>query len=154
MEQMALEGIEEAINEKGPYEFQDLVAALLRGMGYHTPFIAPKGKDGGVDGFGTLQLNPFVSFKVIFQCKRYQGTVSRAKVGDLRNAMIGRADKGIMITTGNFSEDAKREAVRDGAPPIELIDAEMLIDMMEKEEIGLKPKTVFDVDYAFFDQYM
>ena len=68
--------------------------------------------------------------------------------------MIGRADKGIMITTGNFSEDAKREAVRDGAPQIELIDAEMLIDMMEKEEIGLKPKTVFDVDYAFFDQYM
>jgi len=41
-----------------------------------------------------------------------------------------------------------------GAPPIELIDAEMLIDMMEKEEIGLKPKTVFDVDYTFFDQYM
>jgi restriction system protein len=68
--------------------------------------------------------------------------------------MIGRADKGIMITTGNFSEDAKREAVRDGAPPIELIDAEMLIDMMEKEEIGLKPKTIFDVDYAFFVQYM
>jgi restriction system protein len=68
--------------------------------------------------------------------------------------MIGRADKGIMITTGNFSEDSKREAVRDGAPPIELIVSELLIDMMEKEEIGLKPITVFDVDYTFFDQYM
>ena len=59
-----------------------------------------------------------------------------------------------MITTGNFSEDAKREAVRDGAPPIELIDAEMLMDMMEKQEIGVKPKTVFEVDYGFFEQYM
>lgn len=134
--------------------FEKLCKYILRVYGFENVSVTPKGKDGGIDGFGTLQLNPFVSFKVIFQCKRYQGTVSRAQVGDLRNAMIGRADKGIMITTGNFSEDAKREAVRDGAPPIELIDAEMLIDMMEKEEIGLQPKTVFDVDYAFFDQYM
>ena len=137
-----------------PEGFEKLCKYILRVYGFENVSVTPKGKDGGVDGFGTLQLNPFVSFKVIFQCKRYQGTVSRAKVGDLRNAMIGRADKGIMITTGNFSEDAKREAVRDGAPQIELIDAEMLINMMEKEEIGLKPKTVFDVDYAFFDQYM
>ncbi len=68
--------------------------------------------------------------------------------------MIGRADKGIMITTGIFSEDAKREAAREGAPPIELIDAEALINMMEKEEIGLRPRTVYDVDYQFFDKYM
>ncbi|MBF0228130.1 MAG: restriction endonuclease [Desulfamplus sp.] len=137
-----------------PEGFEKLCKYILRVYGFENVSVTPKGKDGGIDGFGTLQLNPFVSFKVIFQCKRYQGTVSRAKVGDLRNAMIGRADKGIMITTGNFSEDAKKEAVRDGAPPIELIDAELLIDMMEKEEIGLKPKTVFDVDYSFFEQYM
>lgn len=137
-----------------PDGFEKLCKYILRVYGFENVSVTPKGKDGGIDGFGTLQLNPFVSFKVIFQCKRYQGTVSRAKVGDLRNAMIGRADKGIMITTGNFSEDSKREAVRDGAPPIELIDSELLIDMMEKEEIGLKPKTVFDVDYTFFDQYM
>lgn len=78
--------------------------------------------DGGIDGYGTLELNPFVSMKVLFQCKRYKGTVSRAQIGDFRNAMIGRADKGIILTTGTFSEDAKREASRDGAPPIELID--------------------------------
>ena len=134
--------------------FEKLCKYILRVYGFENLYVTPTGKDGGIDGFGTLQLNPFVSFKVIFQCKRYQGTVSRAMVGDLRNAMIGRADKGIMITTGNFSEDAKREAVRDGAPPIELIDAEMLMDMMEKQEIGVKPKTVFEVDYGFFEQYM
>ncbi|MFA5905522.1 MAG: restriction endonuclease [Desulfobacula sp.] len=153
-----LDALRELGDSGSPREDSDLIATNLKISDEKKEELmesgTPKGKDDGIDGFGTLQLNPFVSFKVIFQCKRYQGTVSRAKVGDLRNAMIGRADKGIMITTGNFSEDAKREAVRDGAPPIELIDAEMLIDMMEKEEIGLKPKTIFDVDYAFFDQYM
>lgn len=144
----------EVLHNISPEGFERLCKYILRVYGFENVAVTPKGKDGGIDGFGTLQTNPFVSFKVIFQCKRYQDTVSRAKVGDLRNAMIGRADKGIMITTGNFSEDAKREAVRDGAPPIVLIDAEMLIDMIKKEEIGLKPKTVFDVDYAFFNQYM
>lgn len=137
-----------------PDGFERLSKYILRLYGFEKVEVTPKGRDGGIDGFGTLQLNPFVSFKVIFQCKRYRGTVSRAQVGDLRNAMIGRADKGIMITTGNFSEDAKREAEREGAPPIELIDAEALIDLMEKEEIGLKPKTVFDIDYQFFEKYM
>lgn len=137
-----------------PDGFERLCKYILRLYGFENVQVTPKGRDGGIDGFGTLQLNPFVSFRVIFQCKRYKGTVSRAQVGDLRNAMIGRADKGIMMTTGNFSEDAKREAEREGAPPIELIDAEALIDLMEKEEIGLKPKTVYDVDYQFFEKYM
>ena len=79
--------------------FERLCKYILRVYGFENVSVTPKGKDGGIDGFGTLQLNPFVSFKVIFQCKRYQGTVSRAQVGDLRNAMIGRADKGIMITS-------------------------------------------------------
>lgn len=148
------EGLLSVLRKISPDGFEKLCKYILRVYGFENLYVTPKGKDGGIDGFGTLQLNPFVSFKVIFQCKRYQGTVSRAMVGDLRNAMIGRADKGIMITTGNFSEDAKREAVRDGAPPIELIDAEMLMDMMEKQEIGVKPKTVFEVDYNFFEQYM
>ncbi|WP_218961275.1 restriction endonuclease [Desulfobotulus mexicanus] len=137
-----------------PDGFERLCKYILRLYGFENVQVTPKGKDGGIDGYGTLKLNPFVSFKVIFQCKRYQGTVSRAQIGDLRNAMLGRADKGIMITTGNFSEDAKREADREGAPPIELIDAETLIEMMEKEEIGLKPRTVYDVDYPFFEKYM
>lgn len=148
------EGLLSVLRRISPDGFEKLCKYILRVHGFENLYVTPKGKDGGFDGFGTLQLNPFVSFKVIFQCKRYQGTVSRAMVGDLRNAMIGRADKGIMITTGNFSEDAKREAVRDGAPPIELIDAEMLMDMMEKQEIGVKPKIVFEVDYNFFEQYM
>lgn len=91
-----------------------------------------KSHDGGIDGFGVLELNPFVSFKVIFQCKRYSGSVSRAQVGDFRNAMLGRAEKGIILTTGTFTKEAQKEANRDGAPPIELVDGEKLVEMFEK----------------------
>ena len=137
-----------------PRGFENLCKYILRVFGFENVVVTPKGKDDGIDGYGVLQINPFVSFKVIFQCKRYQGTVSRAQVGDLRNAMIGRADKGIMMTTGIFSEEAKREASRDGAPPIELIDGEALLNMLEQEEIGLKTKTIFEIDYSFFEPYM
>ena len=68
--------------------------------------------------------------------------------------MIGRAEKGIMITTGIFSEDAKREAAREGAPPIELVDGKGLVQMLEKEEIGVKPKTVLEIDHSFFKPYL
>ena len=137
-----------------PEGFENLCKYILRVFGFENVVVTPRGKDDGIDGYGVLQINPFVSFKVIFQCKRYQGTVSRAQVGDLRNAMIGRADKGIMMTTGIFSEEAKREASRDGEPPIELIDGEALLNMLEQEEIGLKTKTIFEIDYSFFEPYI
>lgn len=137
-----------------PNGFERFSKFLLRVYGFERVEVTPIGKDGGIDGFGVLQVNPFVSFKVIFQCKRYKGTVSRSQVGDLRNAMIGRADKGIMITTGIFSEDAKREAVRDGAPAIELIDGTQLVDMLEKQGIGVKQRVIYEVDFDFFRSYL
>lgn len=137
-----------------PHGFERFCKYLLRVYGFERVEVTPIGKDGGIDGYGVLQINPFVSFKVIFQCKKYKQTVSRAQVGDLRNAMIGRAEKGIMITTGIFSEDAKREAAREGAPPIELVDGNELVRMLEKEEIGLKTKIVYEIDHNFFKPYL
>lgn len=137
-----------------PGGFERFCKYLLRVYGFERVEVTPAGKDGGIDGYGVLQINPFVSFKVVFQCKRYKKTVSRAQVGDLRNAMIGRAEKGIMITTGIFSEDAKREAVREGAPAIELVDGNDLVKLLEKEELGLRPKIVYEVDHHFFKPYL
>lgn len=67
---------------------------------------------------------------------------------------MGRADKGIIITTGTFTLEAKKEARRDGVPPIELVDGDALVEMFEKLEIGLIPKQTFDVDERFFDEFM
>ena len=98
-------------------------------------------------------MNPFVSFNVLFQCKRYQGAVTPAQVRDFRGAMMGRADKGLIITTGTFTLEAKKEARRDGVPPIELVDGDILVDMFEKLELGLIPKRDFDIDEKFFEEY-
>ncbi|MEK7720505.1 MAG: restriction endonuclease [Bacteroidota bacterium] len=134
--------------------FEKICQRLLRESGFEKVVVTGQSHDGGIDGYGTLEMNPFVSFKVLFQCKRYKGTVSRAQVGDFRNAMIGRAEKGIIMTTGTFSSDAIKEANRDGAPQVELVDGEKLIEMFKRVELGVKPKTVYEVDLPFFEPYM
>ncbi len=137
-----------------PEGFERICQRLLRESGFEKVIVTGQSHDGGIDGYGTLEMNPFVSFKVLFQCKRYKGTVSRAQVGDFRNAMIGRAEKGIIMTTGTFSTDAIKEANREGAPQVELVDGEKLVEMFKRVELGVKPRTVYEVDLPFFEPYM
>lgn len=144
----------ELLRKVTPEGFERISARLLRESGFERVTVTGRPRDGGIDGIGVLQVNPFVSFKVLFQCKRYKGAVSRAEVGDFRNAMIGRADKGIIITTGTFSADASKEADRDGAPPIELVDGEKLVEMFERARLGVRERTVYELDHAFFGTYL
>jgi restriction system protein len=136
-----------------PAGFERLAQRILREAGFTQVTVTGQSGDGGIDGFGTLQINHLVSFKVLFQCKRYSRSVSSPEVRDFRGAMAGRADKGIIITTGTFTAEAKKEASRDGVPPIELIDGEKLIDMLENLETGLRPITTYEVDHAFFTEF-
>lgn len=112
-----------------------------------------KSGDGGIDGIGILELNAFVSFKVLFQCKRYRGSVGSSAIRDFRGAMIGRADKGLILTTGSFTADAEREAVRDGVPPIELVDGDKLLTLFEELELGLAPRKTYELVDSFFDEF-
>jgi len=136
-----------------PSGFERICQRLLRESGFEQVTVTGKSGDGGIDGIGLLQVNPFVSFKVIFQCKRYQGSVSPSQIRDFRGAMLGRADKGIFITTGSFTSDAKKEARRDGVSPIELVDGEKLVEMFELVELGLKPIKTYELDDEFFDKF-
>jgi len=136
-----------------PNGFERICQRLLRESGFEQVTVTGRSGDGGIDGHGILQVNPFVSFNVLFQCKRYQGTVSPSIIRDFRGAMIGRADKGIIITTGSFSLEAKKESRRDGVPPIELVDGEKLIDMFELLELGLNPRKAYDINYRFFEEF-
>lgn len=133
--------------------FERLCQRLLREAGFQQVTVTGRTGDKGIDGHGILAVNPFVTFKVLFQCKRYKGSVGAPDVRDFGRAMQGRADKGIILTTGTFTQEAKREARRDGALPIELVDGEKLVDMFEKLELGLKPRTIFDLDEGFFDEF-
>jgi restriction system protein len=136
-----------------PSGFERLCQRLLREAGFEQVAVTGRSGDGGIDGNGVLALNAFVSFRVLFQCKRYEGSVGPGHVRDFRGAMQGRADKGIVLTTGTFSADARREALRDGVPPIELVDGEKLVQLFEDLELGLEPRKAFELNERFFDEY-
>ncbi|SFI87639.1 restriction endonuclease [Planctomicrobium piriforme] len=141
------------LRELSPSGFEQLCQRLLRESGFEQVTVTGKSGDGGIDGIGVLRVNPFVAFKVLFQCKRYTRSVSPSEIRDFRGGMLGRADKGIFLTTGTFSVQAHGEAIRDGVPPIELVDGERLIKLFESLELGLAPRTTYDVDAAFFEQF-
>lgn len=136
-----------------PDGFERFCQRLLRESGFQEVSVTGRSGDGGIDGNGLLQVNPLVSFKVLFQCKRYRGSVTASQVRDFRGAMMGRADKGIIITTGSFTSDARREAVRDGVPAIELVDEDKLVGMLKDLELGLHPIQSYAVDAKFFDEF-
>lgn len=137
-----------------PAAFERFAQRLLREAGFEQVTVTGKSGDGGIDGIGILQINPLVSMKVIFQCKRYSKStsVTPSHVRDFRGSMTGRADKGIIISTGTFTPEARKEATRDGAPPIELIDGDKLIDMCGEYELGLKARQTFDFDDTLFHE--
>jgi len=143
------------LREMTPLNFEKFSLLLLRENNFEDLRLTGGSKDEGIDGIGILRINPFVSFRVLFQCKRYRedSKIRRTQIADFRNSMLGRADKGIFITTTYFTRDAEIEATRDGAPPIELVDADKLIGMIEKTELGLKPLVTYQVDHEFFSQY-
>ncbi len=143
----------ELLRKLTPKGFEEICGLLLRESGFENVVVSGRSRDGGFDGSGRLAINPFVSLTVTFQCKRYIGTVSRAEVGDFRNSMLGRAEKGIFLTTGSFSTEARKEAERVD-PKIELVDGEKLVEMFQQHELGVKPRTVFDVDTKFFEPFL
>jgi restriction system protein len=123
-----------------PAAFERLAQRLLRESGFFQVDVTGKAGDGGIDGKGIVRVSGLLSFHVIFQCKRYKGSVTPSQIRDFRGAMQGRADKGLVITTGTFTREAIKEATRDGAPPIDLIDGELLCDKLKELKLGVDTK--------------
>jgi restriction system protein len=119
-----------------PQAFERLAQRLLRESGFSSAAVTGRTGDGGIDGLGVYQIS-LLSFPVFFQCKRYSGSVGASAVRDFRGAMAGRGEKGLLITTGTFSNDARAESKRDGAPPIDLIDGDRLCDLLKEYSIGV-----------------
>jgi restriction system protein len=128
-----------------PAAFERLSQRLLRESGFVEVKVTGRSGDGGIDGVGIVRLGGLLGFPVLFQCKRYRGSVGPGAIRDFRGAMIGRADRGLVITTGTFSRDAKIEAIRDGAPPIDLVDGEQLLDKLKELHLGVTVKMVEQV---------
>jgi len=134
--------LSDTLLKMNPSAFERLVQRLLRESGFIQVEVTERSGDGGIDGKGIMRLGGLLSFHVIFQCKRYQGSVTAGQVRDFRGAMVGRADKALFITTGNYTKDAMKEATRDGAPAIDLIDGDQLIDKLKELGLGVKTEKV------------
>ena len=129
-----------------PAAFERLAQRILRESGFSQVEVTGKVGDGGIDGKGIVRVSGLLSFHVIFQCKRYQGSVSPSQIRDFRGAMQGRADKGLVITTGKFTREAIKEATRDGAPPIDLIDGDLLCEKLKELKLGIETKLTETVE--------
>jgi restriction system protein len=136
-----------------PAGFERLVQRVLREAGFTQVEVTGRSGDGGIDGKGIARIHGLMSFHVLFQCKRYTGSVSAGEIRDFRGAMIGRADKGLFITTGTFSPAAVKEATRDGAPPIDLLDGGDFADKLKELAIGVRTERVelVHVEEDWFD---
>ena len=130
-----------------PYAFERLSQRLLKEAGFENVIVTKKSGDGGIDGKGTLKIGGLISFNVYFQSKRYEGTVPSSVVRDFRGAIVGRADKGIIITTGVFSKEAKDEARRDGALMIDLIDGRELANQLRDLKLGVHEEPQIDEEF-------
>ena len=129
-------------DELDPSAFERLIQRLLRESGFVQVEVTGRAGDGGIDGKGIARINGLLSFHVVFQCKRYRGSVSSSHIRDFRGSMVGRADKGLFVTTGTFTRDAIKEAIRDGAPPIDLVDGDQLAGKLKELSLGVKTHLV------------
>ena len=145
----------EQLQSVSPSGFERLCQRLLREAGFVEVKVTGKTGDGGIDGIGVIRLN-LISFRVIFQCKRYKGSISSAQMRDFKGTMVGRAERGLYITTGSFTPSAKQEANRDGSPPIDLVDGDRLVGLMKEFGLGVKTETREEVslDMEWFEPYL
>jgi restriction system protein len=132
----------DSVKKISPEKFERLCQRLLRELGFLNVEVTQRSNDGGIDGQGLIRLGGVLSFHVVFQAKRYQGSVGSSVVRDFRGAMIGRADKGLILTTGSFTREAKKEANRDGAPPIDLIDGNEFAEKLKELKLGVEIELV------------
>jgi restriction system protein len=144
----------ETLLKMSPAAFERLAQRVLRESGFTQVEVTGRSNDGGIDGKGIMRLGGLLSFHVIFQCKRWHGSISPDKVRDFRGAMVGRADKGLLLTTGTFTKEAMREATRDGAPAIDLVDGEQFLDKLKELGLGVQTRKVeveeISIDRAWF----
>lgn len=133
--------------------FERLVQRILRESGFIHVEVTGRTGDSGIDGKGIARIHGFMSFHVLFQCKRYKGSVAAGEIRDFRGAMVGRADKGLFITTGSFTPAAVKEATRDGAPPIDLVNGDQLAEKLKELSLGVKTEQVerVSVDATWFE---
>ena len=145
------EQVADILFNMNPYAFEKLAQRLLRECGFSDVEVTRKSGDGGIDGTGKLRINGIFSFNVAFQCKRYKGQVGAPQIRDFRGSLGTNIEKGVLITTGAFTREAKEEASSEGKRLIDLMDGEELINKLAEYGIGLNEVKSYEIDEDFFN---
>lgn len=138
------------LHNMDPFSFERLTQRVLRECGFIEVNVTKKTNDGGIDGVGKLKINGIITFNIAFQCKRYKESISANVIRDFRGSLKSDIEKGIFITTSNFTQAAKKEVRETGKKSIDLIDGEEFIDKLIEFEIGVKEQKIYNVDESFF----
>ena len=141
-------------NKISPTGFEKLTQRILRESGFIDVKVTGKSGDGGIDGYGVLKIG-LLYFRIAFQCKRYKEAVGSSYIRDFRGAMQGKAEKGLFMTTGRFTSSAKKEAIRDGAPPIDLFDGNDICNLIKDLKLGVEVSTKehINLKHEFFSRF-
>lgn len=139
------------IKSTSPEGFERLCGELLRRYNFENVEVTQRSRDGGIDGFATLKINPFVNYRVAFQCKRYKDTVS---VDEIRAFCyhLSKYDRILFITTGKYSKDARQ--IEKEQTSLELIDGEQLVKMFEDIGLGVTPVVHYEPNLSYFERFM
>ena len=130
------------IKEMDPSAFERLVRVLLLRLGFSQVEVVGRSGDGGIDLLGVVKVNNVLSFRVLAQCKRYRDAVGPGDIRNFRGAMQGRTDKGIFVTSGRFTGEARKESSRDGVPEIDLVDGEALSLLLKDLKMGVETEMI------------
>ena len=138
-----------------PDSFERLSGRLLEAAGFDEVQVTGQVADGGIDAVGVYRPSGLISFRTSVQCKRWQGSVGRDRVQAFQGASMPKSDRGIIITTGTFTEGAKAQAQAPGAFPVDLIDGSQLAELLKQFKLGVHTTTVelVTVDHSFFAEY-
>ena len=142
------------IKKMDPFEFEILVNGIMDGLGLESK-TTKRTRDGGVDGEGVLIINRIPIFRVQLQCKRYGTTnkVDARDIRDFRGSLNNNVQKGIFVTTGSYTADAKKESKDDAkGKQIELIDGNQLVDLMTSLKLGVIEKKYYVIDEKYFKE--
>ncbi|HTT83465.1 MAG TPA: restriction endonuclease [Rhizomicrobium sp.] len=137
-----------------PDGFERLCKRILREVGFEEVVVTGQRGDGGIDGYGILRINRLIADRVLFQCKRHADQISPGYIREFRGSMDGRADRGIFLATSNFSAEARREAKRDGAVPIQMVDLDGIVSLLKELRLGVNVQTVFEINEDFFQEFI
>ena len=143
--------LSEILHNMDPYGFEKLAMYVLRECGFTDVTVTNPSRDGGIDGTGKLKINGIFSMNVAFQCKRYKGSVGAPIVNEFRGSLPRGIEKGVIITTGTFTRDAKAEAANVSKIPIDLIDGDEFMDMLAEHSVGLKEVKTYEIDRDYFE---